>query len=183
LQKALGLLVGFGGVVVLLSKDSSPSTHNSVLGQGAVILAAIFYAWTAVYARRATQHVAGLARGAAPLITATIFMWLIAPFVEVPFQIPTLPLTWVAALWLGILGTGLAILMFYYLIHEIGPTRATLVTYLFPIGGVVFGVIFLGEYLSWQLLAGTFLIIGSLVVVNWKPVERMERDQVVLKSQ
>jgi len=183
LQKALGLLVGFGGVVVLLSKDSSPSTHNSVLGQGAVILAAIFYAWTAVYARRATQHVAGLARGAAPLITATIFMWLIAPFVEVPFQIPTLPLTWVAALWLGILGTGLAILMFYYLIHEIGPTRATLVTYLFPIGGVVFGVIFLGEYLSWQLLAGTFLIIGSLVVVNWKPVERMERNQVVLKSQ
>ncbi|HMD80747.1 MAG TPA: DMT family transporter, partial [Anaerolineales bacterium] len=162
---------------------SSPGTHNSVLGQGAVILAAIFYAWTAVYARRATQHVTGLARGAAPLITATIFMWLIAPFVEEPFQIPTLPLTWVAAVWLGILGTGLAMLMFYYLIHEIGPTRATLVTYLFPLGGVVFGIIFLGEYLSWQLLAGTFLILGSLVVVNWKPVQRMEQKQVVLKSQ
>jgi drug/metabolite transporter (DMT)-like permease len=183
LEKALGLLVGFGGVVVLLSNDSSPGTHNSVLGQGAVILAAIFYAWTAVYARRATQHVTGLARGAAPLITATIFMWLIAPFVEEPFQIPTLPLTWVAAVWLGILGTGLAMLMFYYLIHEIGPTRATLVTYLFPLGGVVFGIIFLGEYLSWQLLAGTFLILGSLVVVNWKPVQRMEQKQVVLKSQ
>jgi drug/metabolite transporter (DMT)-like permease len=49
------------------------------------------------------------------------------------------------------------------------------VTYLFPIGGVVSGVIFLGEYLSWQLLAGTFLIIASLVVVNWKPAEGMER--------
>ena len=183
LQKALGLLVGFGGVVVLLSKDLNPGTHDSVLGQGAVILAAVFYAWAAVYARRATQHVPGLARGAGPLITATILMWLIAPFVEEPFQIPTLPLTWVAALWLGILGAGVAILMFYYLIHEIGPTRATLVTYLFPIGGVVFGVIFLGEYLSWQLLAGTLLIIGSLVVVNWKPVERVEQKQVVLKSQ
>jgi drug/metabolite transporter (DMT)-like permease len=183
LQKALGLLVGFGGVVVLLSKDLSISAHNSVLGQGAVILAAIFYAWSAVFARRATQHVAGLARGAAPLITATIFMWLTAPFIEKPFQIPTLPLTWVAALWLGILGSGLAILMFYYLIHEIGPTRATFVTYLFPVGGVIFGVIFLGEYLSWQLLAGTFLILGSLVVVNWKPAEGMERKQVLLKSQ
>ena len=183
LQKALGLLVGFGGVVVLLSTDLSASAHSSAIGQGAVILAAIFYAWSAVFARRATQHVPGLARGAAPLITATVFMWLIAPFVEKPFQIPTLPLTWAAALWLGILGSGLAALMYYYLIHEIGPTRATLVTYLSPIGGVIFGVIFLNEHLSWQLLAGTFLILGSLVVVNWKPAERMERKQVVLKSQ
>lgn len=183
LQKALGLLVGFAGVVVLLSTDLSSSAHNSVTGQGAVILAAIFYAWSAVFARRATQHVGGLARGAAPLITATIFMWPIAPFVEKPFQIPTLPLTWVAALWLGILGSGLAALMYYYLIHEIGPTRATLVTYLSPIGGVILGVIFLNEHLSWQLLVGTLLILGSLVVVNWKSAERMERKQVVLKSQ
>jgi drug/metabolite transporter (DMT)-like permease len=87
-----------------------------------------------------------------------------------------------AALWLGILGTGLAVLMIYYLIHEIGPTRANLVTYLSPIGGVFFGVVFLHEYLSWQLLMGTFLIVGSLVVVNWKPDERKQHKQVALKS-
>lgn len=182
LQKALGLLVGFGGVVLLLSKDLDGSSHGAVIGQGAIVLAAFFYAWSAVFARKATQHVVGLARGAAPLITATIFMWLIAPFVESPFRIPILPSTWVATLWLGILGSGLAMLMFYYLIHEIGPTRATLVTYLFPVGGVIFGVSFLGEYLSWQLLAGTFLILGSLVVVNWKPAMRVEQKQVVLKN-
>ena len=120
-------------------------------------------------ARKATQHIGRLARGAAPLITATLFMWLIVPFTERPFLVPTLPLTWVAALWLGILGSGLAMLMFYYLLHEIGPTRATLVTYLFPLGGVIFGVIFLHEALSWQLAAGTALIILSLAVVNWQP--------------
>jgi drug/metabolite transporter (DMT)-like permease len=58
--------------------------------------------------------------------------------------------------------------MYYYLIHEIGPTRATLVTYLYPVGGVAFGVIFLKEQISWQLLAGALLIIASLAVVNWK---------------
>jgi drug/metabolite transporter (DMT)-like permease len=79
-----------------------------------------------------------------------------------------LPITWIAALWLGILGSGLAMIMMYYLIHEIGPTRATLVTYLFPVGGVVLGVIFLNEQLSWQLVAGTILIILSLAVVNYK---------------
>ena len=169
LQKTLGLLVGFGGVIVLLSRDLSASAHNSVIGQGAVILAAIFYAGSAVLARKATRHVDGLARGAAPLITATFFMWLVVPFTERPFLLPALPLTWMAALWLGILGSGLAMLMFYYLLHEIGPTRATLVTYLFPLGGVIFGVIFLHEALSWQLVAGTVLIILSLAVVNWQP--------------
>jgi len=182
LQKALGLLVGFAGVVVLMSEDLGVSTKSSVIGQGAVILASVFYAWSAVFARKTTQHVAGLARGASPLITAAIFMWVTAPFIEKPFQIPSMPLTWVAALWLGVLGSGVALLMFYYLLHEVGPTRASLVTYLFPVGGVIFGVIFLNEHLSWQLLAGTLLIISSLAVVNWKTAEKMDFRQVAAKT-
>jgi len=71
--------------------------------------------------------------------------------------------------WLGVLGTGLALIMQYYLVHEIGPTRATLVTYLLPLGGVILGVIFLREQLTWQLIAGAALIISSIAVVNWKP--------------
>jgi drug/metabolite transporter (DMT)-like permease len=105
------------------------------------------------------------------LITAAIFMWITAPFFEKPFQVPTLPITWIAALWLGILGSGLAVIMLWYLIHEVGPTRASMVTYLFPVGGVLLGVIFLNEHLSWQLIAGTVLIIVSLIVVNWKKRE------------
>jgi len=182
-QKLFGLLIGFAGVVVLMSKDLGTSSQSSVIGQGAVILASVFYAWSAVYARKTTQHVKGLARGASPLVTAAIFMWVTAPFVEKPFlMMPSLPITWVAALWLGILGSGIAMLMFYYLLHEIGPTRTTLVTYLFPVGGVIFGVLFLNEHLSWQLLAGTLLVISSLAVVNWKPAEKIEFRQVVIKT-
>ena len=183
-QKVLGLLVGFSGVMVLLSKDLSLRAHSSVLGQGAVILAAIFYAGSAVYARKATRHVEGPARGAAPLITATIFTWILAPLTLAgkPFQVPALPLTWIAALWLGVLGSALAWIMFYYLLHEIGPTRATLVTYLFPIGGVVFGVIFLRESLSWQLLAGSLLIAASLAVVNAQPFSLSRKKRVALEN-
>lgn len=168
-NKVIGLVMGFLGIVILLSQDLLASAHNSVLGQAAVILAALFYAVTAVAARKYTQHVVGPARAAAPLITATLFMWLIGPFVEVPFKIPALPITWVAALWLGILGSGIAVIINYYLIHEIGPTRATLVTYIFPPGGVLLGVIFLNEKISWQLIAGSILIISSIIVVNRKP--------------
>ena len=106
------------------------------------------------------------------LITSTIFMWIIGPLTERPFDFPDASITWIAILFLGLLGSGLAVIMLWYLIHEVGPTRATLVTYLFPVGGVILGVLFLNELLSWQLLAGTILIIASLAVVNWKPIRR-----------
>ncbi len=167
-QRVIGLLMGFVGVVVLLSKDLTAGAHNSILGQGAVILAAILYAGSSVYARRKTGSAPGLVRGAAPLVSATAIMWIVAPMLESPINIPQLPLTWVAVLWLGILGSGLALILFYYLLHEIGPTRAATVTYIFPLGGVILGVIFLNEQLSWQLAVGAVLIISSVVVVNWQ---------------
>ncbi len=169
-QKVLGLLTGFAGVVILMSKDLTAGAQNSVIGQAAVILASLFYAGSAVYGRKLTQHVQGTVRGAMLLVTATIFMWIVGPLTERPFEFPSLPITWVAVLWLGVLGSGLAVILLWYLIHEVGPTRASLVTYLFPVGGVILGVIFLNENLSWQLLVGTVLIVGSLAVVNWQPI-------------
>jgi drug/metabolite transporter (DMT)-like permease len=171
-QKVLGLLIGFAGVVVLMSKDLMDSAHSSVIGQLAVILASLFYAGSAVFARKLTKHVDGVVRGAMPLITSALFMWAVGPLAERPFLFPNLSLTWIAILWLGVLGSGVAVIMLWYLIHEIGPTRTSLVTYLFPVGGVILGVIFLNEHLSWQLIAGTVLIIVSLAVVNWKPAPR-----------
>jgi drug/metabolite transporter (DMT)-like permease len=166
-QKMLGLLVGFGGVIVLLSKDLQPGAHNSILGQAAVIIASLFYAGSSVYARVKTEHVPGLVRGAAPLVTASVAMWAIIPFVEKPVHLPSLPITWVALVWLGVLGSGLALFLWYYLLHEIGPTRTSLVSYIFPLGGVILGVVFLREELTWQLFLGALLIIASIVAVNW----------------
>jgi len=170
-QRMLGLLVGFAGVVVLLSKDLQPGAHNSLLGQAAVILASLFYAGSAVFARLKTSHVPGLVRGGAPLLTASVVIWLLIPLVERPIQLSSLPITWVALLWLGVLGAGLAWVLWYYLLHEIGPTRTALVSYLFPLGGVVLGVIFLREELTWQLFLGALLIVASIVVVNWRTKE------------
>jgi drug/metabolite transporter (DMT)-like permease len=165
--KVLGLLIGFAGVIVLMSKDIGAS-FGSVLGQLAVVLACAFYAGSAVFARRTTEDTPGILRSAGPLISATVIMWLGTFFIERPVHIPQMGITWIALLFLGILGSGLAFVLSYYLIHEIGPTRTSMVTYLFPLGGVLLGVAFLDEELSWQLLVGALLIILSLIVANWK---------------
>ncbi len=166
--KVLGLLLGFAGVVVLMSKDIGDS-FGSVLGQLAVVLACAFYAGSAVYARKTTEKTPGILRSAGPLVSATVVMWLATPLVESPVKIPELGITWVALLFLGILGSGFAFVLSYYLIHEIGPTRTSMVTYLFPLGGVLLGVVFLDEQLSWQVLIGGVLVILSLLVANMHP--------------
>jgi drug/metabolite transporter (DMT)-like permease len=157
--------MGFAGVVILMSKDIGTSV-GSLLGQLAIIVASAFYAGSAVYARKTTEDMPPIMRSAGPLVPATVVMWLALFFVESPVEIPQLGITWIALLFLGILGSGVAFIMAYYLIHEIGPTRTSMVTYLFPLGGVILGVIFLDEDLSWQLVAGAVLIVLSLVVAN-----------------
>ena len=166
--KVLGLLMGFAGVVVLMSKDIGASS-GSLLGQAAVIIASVFYAASSIIARKYTEDTPAIFRSVGPLVSATAVMWLATFVVESPVKVPTLPLIWVALLWLGILGSGFAFILLYYLIHEIGPTRATMVTYLFPLSGVTLGVLFLHEQLTWQVATGAVLIILSLVVANWTP--------------
>ena len=165
-QKVVGLLIGFAGVVVLMSKDIG-SSAGSLLGQGAVILASAFYAGSSIYARKFTEDTSGIFRSMGPLVSATAVMWLASFFFESPVHVPDQSIIWIALLWLGILGSGVAFVMLFYLIHEIGPTRTTMVTYLFPLGGVTLGVIFLHETLTWEIVVGAVLILASLVVANW----------------
>lgn len=166
--KVFGLLTGFAGVVVLMSKDIGAS-NSSLWGQLAVIAACIFYAASSIIARVYTEDTPAILRGLSPLVSAAVVMIPSAFIFEAPLKIPTLPITWVALLWMGVLGSGLAFIMLFHLIHEIGPTRTTMVTYLFPLGGVTLGVIFLNETLTWQIVTGAVLIISSLAIANWSP--------------
>ena len=181
LPKILGLVIGFAGIVVLMSKDIGVS-HNSLLGQAAVIVASLFYAVSAVYVRKTTVDVPGIVRGIGPLVSASAVMWAGAFLFERPVQVPQLTITWVALLFMGVLGSGLAFVMLYYLIHEIGPTRTTMVTYLFPLGGVLLGVTVLHEQLTWQIIAGAVLIVASLIAANWEPKKQTlsESQQAVM---
>lgn len=176
--KVLGLLMGFAGVVILMSKDIGASL-GSVLGQFAIVLASAFYAGCGVYARKTTHDMPGILRSAGPLLPATVVMWLAMFLAESPVKFPQLGITWIALLFLGVLGSGFAFVLSYYLLHEIGPTRTSMVTYLFPLGGVILGVLFLDETLSWQLVVGAVLIVLSLIVAN---MQSQTQEQTIEKQ-
>lgn len=170
--KVLGLLIGFAGVVILFSKGLLIST-SSFLGQAAVIIASLFYAISGIYIRRTTQNVNGFIRSGIPLLSASFIMWPTVFLTESPVEFPTLGMTWTALLFLGTIGSGLAFVLAYYLIHEIGPTRMSMVTYLFPLVGIILGITFLNEQLTWQIVTGGVLIILSLVVTNMRSTKSL----------
>jgi drug/metabolite transporter (DMT)-like permease len=163
-----GLLIGFFGIVILVSRDIQPGMHFNILGQVAVLIASVLYAGSSVLARRTTRGIQPIVQGLIPLPGADAVLWFTTLAFFRPITLPRLPITWVAIIWLGLLGTAVAFLLYFYLLNSVGPTRTTLVTYVFPLVGVILGVVLLKETLNWQLILGGSLVVSSIIVVNRK---------------
>ncbi|MBI3241815.1 MAG: DMT family transporter [Chloroflexi bacterium] len=164
-----GLVIGFIGVVVLVSRDIGPQgIHGNLFGQLAVIAASICYATAITFSRKYLRGQPPVVQSTMILLIADVMLWIVTPVAESPLRFPALPLTWLAVAWLGVLGSCVAYLLFFYLINAWGPTRASVVTYVFPVIGVILGIVFLKEVADWRLIAGTLLVAGGIVVLNMK---------------
>lgn len=168
LEKIIGLVVGFIGVVVLASNKIEGSTGGFQWGALLVLLASISYAVAAIFARKVTFGVAPAAQAFGQSIFANLVLWPTALVFEGSFTLPTQTISWLAVLWLAIMATGIGTFFYYSLINSVGATKTSLTTYVFPLTGVLLGVIFLNEQLSWRLLTGGVLVIAGVAIVNSK---------------
>ena len=166
LRKLVGLILGFSGVVVLMLPGLANGLDKNLLGYGTMLLGTLSYAIASVYNRRNSVGLAPKMQAFLQVWLATLMAWSFTVIVDRPIKMPVLPLTWIALLWLGILGSGFAYILYFSLIHAIGPTRTTMVTYVLPLVAVVLGVVFLGEQVHWQDILGGVMIIGGIAVVN-----------------
>ena len=172
LQKLAGLLLGFAGVIVLMlnNNGSQPSSHY--LAILAIMVAAICYSASNIYTRKYTAEIPPILLAFGQMISAFIIITPIALGMESPIVLPRENLTWISLITLGIFSGAIALVLFFSLIKSIGPSRTSLVTYAFPLIGVILGILFLGEKASWHLLAGAPLIICGILVVNIPSLKR-----------
>ena len=180
--RSMGLVIGFLGVVLIVGRDVNGIWNGgSLMGQIAILVAAISYAASAVLARRMLAGVHFIVQAFFPVLVATLVLWPLAVILEGPIMVAYSSITWISVLWLGLLGSCVAYLLYYTLIHNIGPTRSTMVTYMFPVVGISLGVLLLGEQLDIWLVVGSLLVIAGIVIVNGRRDERraVERTQVL----
>ena len=167
-NRLAGLAIGFVGVAILVGFDPAELAGGTLLAEVALIGAAISYAAGGVYAKR-TMH--GL-RPMIPALFQVVFAFVISGVLALAFERPleTRPTfeAILAVVWLGLLGSGLAYLVFFHLLDRWGATRTSMVAYLIPVYGIVLGAAVLSEPIDARLLIGTALVIGGIALVNSK---------------
>jgi drug/metabolite transporter (DMT)-like permease len=155
---AAGVALGILGVVLLFGVDLSGDAE-ALLGGLMVVLASAGYAIGGLFLKRNLRSVPPVAVAASTLVVSALVLAIPAMFV-LPSEMPSADAVG-SLLALGAGGTGIAFLIFYTLISEIGPSRALLVTYMAPGFAVVYGASLLGERVTVAAVLGLILILGG----------------------
>ncbi len=154
----LGVGLGIVGVVLLLGIDAGGGA--AALGGGLmVVLASLGYALGTFYLKRKLGRVRPTTVVAATMGAAALMSAPVAAF-DLPSAAPAADAV-AAVAALGILGTGIAFVLFYDLVRQIGPAKTSLVAYVAPAFAVLYGVALLDESFTVATAAGLVLIVGG----------------------
>lgn len=165
-NQAVGVLVGLAGLVVVIAPWTITDLGGSFWGQIAALGAAVMYGFSGTYLKKFVfpRGVSAKAISIIEVGAATVFILLLTPFLAVG----PVTIDWSTVISIGIIGlggTGLAYLWFNDVLDSWGPTRASSVTYVMPIVGIMLGVVFLGESLHWyEPVGGAIVILGVLIM-------------------
>ncbi|WP_026971689.1 DMT family transporter [Aliagarivorans marinus] len=163
----LGMLLGVTGVSILVGGEFQQASHEQWLAIAASLAAACCYGIASNYAKRLS--------GIAPLANAHGSMWgatviLLPLLLLFPMPEVSSPGIWTSVVVLGVVCSGVAYLLYFRLIEQVGAASALTVTFLIPVFGVLWGSVFLGEDLSWYSLVGSVVVLlGTALVTGFSP--------------
>ena len=161
-QQVAGLVIGFIGVFVLAvsgPSDVGVSTGASMLAMAAALGATFAYGVAANFAKRYLSNDNALANATGSQIGATVVL-LIPGIVMWPAVMPGIN-AWLSIILLGVFSTGIAYILFFRLIKNLGPTRAITVTFLIPVFGTFFGWLILNETVNMLMVLGAIIVIAG----------------------
>lgn len=161
--RVAGLALGFVGAVLIVAPWGNLS--GSATGALACLAAAASYGISFVYMHRYLigRALSPLTLAAAQITAGALILAAAAPLLARQAVHLTTPVV-ASVLALGVLGTGVAYILNYRLIQDEGATTASTVTYLLPIVAVVLGAIVLGEPITWNLFAGTAMVLAGVAL-------------------
>lgn len=160
---ALGFGVGFLGLGFLSGPEALRELGgepSELVRQAAILTAAVCYSVNTIIARRVTSRDA--------LITSASVMWaaslLVLPFAlyfDRPWTLEASTRSVLAVIWLGVVSTGLAMVVYYRVVQTAGPTFLSLMNYMIPVVALVSGVVVLGERVENSAIVGlVFILVG-----------------------
>jgi drug/metabolite transporter (DMT)-like permease len=164
--KTIGVLIGFGGVAVAVNIMTLDIFSADALAQGAILLAALGYAFVGNYGRRAFRSRPPIVSAAGTQLGGALVTWPIALLFE---GAPTLAPTGAALfgiVGLTVLSTAFAYILYYWTLERLGASRTSMVTYLVPVFALLFGWLWLNEAIYVHTILGLLLVILGIMIAN-----------------
>ena len=165
-SRGVGLLVGLAGVAILIGFDPQGLTSSDPTASLALLGATVSYAVGGVYAKRMLHGLTPVAAALGQVGAGLLLITPIALVTERPDPSHLTPASLLAVVWLGLLGSGIAYLLFFRLLGRLGATRTSMVAYVMPIVGVALGALVLREAVQPTLIIGAALVVAGIVLVN-----------------
>ena len=162
-KSLVGLALGVAGVALLVGFDPSTLREGAPLAIALGLAATLSYGVATNYAKSA-KKVEPFANAHGSMWAATLLIAPAVPFAP-PAAMPT-PTIALAVLALGVLCSGIAYLLYFRLVADIGAASALTVTVLVPVFGVLWGHLFLDEPLGWNTLVGALVVIVGTALVT-----------------
>ena len=157
-RRVIGLVAGFVGVIILASgRTAGQSVWQAAL---AGTTASLMYGFGINLVRR---HLSGYPAGAVAAANLATGALMLAPLAFYNWPHHSIGAgSWLSAILLGVLCTGIAFVFYYRLIAHIGAPRTSTVTYLIPLFGVIWAWLLLGEPITLTMAAAGALILGGV---------------------
>ena len=165
--KLIGFVMGITSVAIVLYPAAS-SGENTVMGILIVLMASLSYGLNSILVRRLPSFEPVVA-GAGTLIVASLVMTPIWLLEGIPWGQSINPSAWWALLWLGIVQTGIAMIIYFAIIGRAGPTFLANINYVIPVLAYFAGAVLLGEVIEFSGIAALALIISGVAVTRYMP--------------
>lgn len=174
-KSLLGLLLGIAGVGLLAGVESFSLPAGGVTAILAGLGAACCYGIATIYTRTA-QSVAPFANALGSMAGSVLWLLPVLWFAPLPTAMPAIEVT-LSVVALGVLCSGVAYLLYFRLVEDIGATSTLTVTFLIPVFGILWGTLFLGETVGWHTAAGCLIVLtGTALVTGFSVRELFSRQ-------
>ena len=161
-SKASGIALCVAGTAALMGWTPQPVTLRELGAASLSVIATALYGYTIVFTKVKLREASPMGTAVGTLLLAAAAL---APF-GVAGGLPSAPpMAWFALLGLAIVSTTLAFIFYYRLIADVGPVKAITVTLLVPVFGMLWGVLLLGEPLTWGRIAGCGIILAGCALI------------------
>jgi drug/metabolite transporter (DMT)-like permease len=159
--RLVGFLIGLIGVAVLAGVHPKGGWWGAT-GTLAVVVASVSYASGSLWSQRLVERTSGLTLAATTMLGGLL---VVLPFglLQLPSHVPGWKESG-SVLALAVIGTAAGQIILYRALHSDGAARVSLVTYLLPVTALFYGMLLLGEPLTWEELAGMALILGGVAL-------------------